>query len=361
LGTLVDKAGARFKSDEKALELIRLARLAIGGDQAIAGIRSLTINGKTSVTFKTKDGDRTEQGATEIALQLPNNFMKMTRIGNPGIGSETAIREQHDVLVLRRTDGSGEFNSADGKKVIVKKMESGEEVARTAGEGKEGEFTTSDGKTIVIRRADGSEHDVLLRTGPGGEPMKIAKGDHVELEKKIRAAHEGMRQNELARMTLALLLSAPEGLDVSYTFAGETDVDGSACNVVSAEFAGTSVKLYLSKASSLPVMISYIGHQVPRIFNIKVKAPEGAEPPKENMVFRRVDGGAKEETAEYQVRFSDYRSVNGVQLPYRWTTSVAGQTTEVFDVTAYDVNPANIGEKFQAPKVFVRKPKTDSN
>jgi hypothetical protein len=49
--------------------------------------------------------------------------------------------------------------------------------------------------------------------------------------------------------------------------------------------------------------------------------------------------------------------VNGVQLPYKWTTSVAGQTSEVFDVTNYDVNPANIGEKFQNQRVFVRTKK----
>ena len=46
--------------------------------------------------------------------------------------------------------------------------------------------------------------------------------------------------------------------------------------------------------------------------------------------------------------------VSGVQLPYRWTTSVGAQTTEVFDVTGYEINPANIAEKFQNPKVLVR-------
>ena len=35
LGSLVDKVGATFKSDEKALELVRKARQAIGGDNAV--------------------------------------------------------------------------------------------------------------------------------------------------------------------------------------------------------------------------------------------------------------------------------------------------------------------------------------
>ena len=52
LGTLIEKVGARFKSDEKALELIRAAKTAIGGDNSLAGIQSLRIKGTTSHTFK---------------------------------------------------------------------------------------------------------------------------------------------------------------------------------------------------------------------------------------------------------------------------------------------------------------------
>ena len=59
-------------------------------------------------------------------------------------------------------------------------------------------------------------------------------------------------------------------------------------------------------------------------------------------------------STEISVKFSDYRGVNGVQLPYKWTTSVAGQTTEVLDVTSYELNPANIAEKFQNQRTFVR-------
>ena len=39
------------------------------------------------------------------------------------------------------------------------------------------------------------------------------------------------------------------------------------------------------------------------------------------------------------------------------TTTTGGTTTEVFDVTAYDLNPANIADKFKREKVMVRMPK----
>ncbi len=57
---------------------------------------------------------------------------------------------------------------------------------------------------------------------------------------------------------------------------------------------------------------------------------------------------------DIMVKFSDYRSVNGVQLPFKWT-----QTDETFNVTSYEINPVNIGEKFQNQKVFVRTKKPD--
>jgi hypothetical protein len=79
----------------------------------------------------------------------------------------------------------------------------------------------------------------------------------------------------------------------------------------------------------------------------------GDAPRADTMVFtKKVDGAP--DTVEHFIRFAEYRSTGGVQLPYRWTTSIAGVTKEIFDVTAYDINPANIAERFEAPKTLVR-------
>ena len=147
-------------------------------------------------------------------------------------------------------------------------------------------------------------------------------------------------------------------MDVSYTFAGEGDVDGAGCNMVDASFGGMVHRLYLSKSSNLPVMISYTGDNAPKMFTMRMKAADGAEPLKDVTTFSRVAGPG--ETGEYRVKFSDYRSVNGVQLPYKWTQTIGGAVDETFDVTAYEINPADIGEKFKNQGVMVRtaKPST---
>jgi len=60
--------------------------------------------------------------------------------------------------------------------------------------------------------------------------------------------------------------------------------------------------------------------------------------------------------AEFQIRFSDYRAMNGVLLPQRWTQTVGGIADETIDITSYEINPVNIAEKFQnlPPKVMIR-------
>lgn len=146
-------------------------------------------------------------------------------------------------------------------------------------------------------------------------------------------------------------------MDVNYSFLGEGDVDGTPCSIVNAEFAGSSVKLYLAKTTSLPLMISYQGHAMPRIMMFKTKAPEGADA-KDVVTFEHKMEAP--ELAEVQVRFADYRGTGGVQLPYKWTTSVGGQTAEVFSVTSYEINPTNIAEKFENQRIVLRT-KKDAN
>ena len=339
LGALADNVGARFKSDEKALTLIRQARQAIGGDQAVAGVRSMTISGKTTRTIKTETGETVDIGEQELALQLPDKFMKSLKFEHTD-GAAGEGMKQFDVIVTRGDkdiEALPEGGAPGVKKIIIKK-----------GDGEIEEVTPDDNHKIIIRKG-----------GEGDGPMKVSTADGVEkrviINHEAAGEHGAMRQNELLRTTLALLLSAPEGMDVNYTFGGETDVDGTPCNLVNAEFAGSTVKLFLSKASSLPVMMSYAGHSMPMMFKIRTKGPEGVDASKDVMVFKRsMEGGPVGETAEFQVRFADYRGVGGVQLPYKWTTTVGGKTTEVFDVTAYDVNPSNIADKFAHEKVLVR-------
>jgi hypothetical protein len=340
LGTLIEKVGARFKSDEKALALIKAARAAVGGDNAIGGIQSLRIKGATTHTFKIDGSERTETGETEIALQLPDKLSKMIKIGREDGGgtSDKLIERRSEVVVLRKDkDGNELFTRTDENAPGVKK--------------------------IIVKKGDGTEQDlkteerVIVRKADGELPMQVEGGQQMHFRvnaEQMEAHHRQSQQNELFRLTLGLLLSPPTNLTVNYTFGGETTVDSTSCNLVIADLGGSSVKLYLDRSSNLPVMMSYTGEHMPMFvhFNKGVPAPVNGE--KDVVFFRKADGPGA--TGEFQVRFSDYRSTGGVQLPYRWTTT-AGDMREVFDVSSYEVNPANISESFSQPKIMVRTKK----
>ena len=279
LGSLIEKAGAKFKSDEKALALIRAARQAIGGESAIAGVQSLRIVGQTTQTLTVNGAAHTEQGETEIALQLPDKLMKMVKIGHGDESGEPmkTINKQVDLVVVG-SDKDGSVTVTDGdpapeagavKKIILKK-----------GDGDVQEVNTTDGQKIILRKADGSGN-IQWKTADGdneNESVVITGSAAVDPNGKrmlVRTGGGEPRDNELLRTTLALLLSAPKGMDVNYTYGGESDVDGTACNVVVADFAGSAIKLFLNRDSSLPVMISYAGLRMPKVitFDRQTAAP----------------------------------------------------------------------------------------
>ncbi len=370
VGALVHTTGAKFKSDEKALALMAKARQAIGGDSAVNSVKSLSIVGRTTHSFKIDGALRSEEGETEIALQLPDKMMKMVKIGHGESESNSGqtIEKNINVIVVgdakdaQKITINGESSEAEKgegvHRIIMKKADgtteeiNGSNVERHVvvhqGDGGMTTFKTEGGNTVFMKKSDGTErgkviggdsHIMFNRVGPGGD-------------------HGPMRQNELLRTTLGLLLTAPTGMDVGYTYSGDGDVDGTSCDVVVAEFGGSSYRLYLSKASSLPVMMSYKGMREPQVFAFGSKAPQGAENVKENMVFAHKIEGGQEGLSDINIKFSDYRSVNGVQLPYKWTQT-SGEVGETFDVTNYEINPANIEEKFQNHKVMVRTQKPD--
>src|SRR5688500_2089529 len=101
VGAIADQVAAGFKSDEKALEIIRKARVAIGGDSAIAGVRSFIIKGQSSKTFSIDGTEKIEQGETEIVFESPNRLFKMMKFGDhAGTAGAGIVERNVDVVVL---------------------------------------------------------------------------------------------------------------------------------------------------------------------------------------------------------------------------------------------------------------------
>ena len=372
LGSLVERAGASFKSDEKALAIIRDARQAIGGETALIAVRSMVIGGNITRTIKVDGVEKSVQGESEIAMQLPDKLMKTIAIKD-GDGAKGGKMVQRQVDVVVAGDGEqkvsvkaeGEGSGTGIKKIVIKKDDgtvqefTGAEAEKIAAD----DGATGDNvRKIVIKKPDGTVETRVTSDAPD-KVVASGHGENIMLKRVGGPEHESMKQTEMFRLTLGLLLTPPQGMDVNYTFGGETDVDGTTCNIVVAEAGGSAFKLFIGKSSNLPVMMTYKGVKMPNIVMFRTKAPEGSEPkePKANVTFTRKLDAPEMETAEFSVKFSDYRSVNGLQLPFKWTQTVGGTTDEVFDVTVYDINPANIADKFNNDKVRVKIKEADQD
>ncbi len=327
LGGLIQETGARFKSDERSLALIKQAQTAIGGETAVRNVRSLSIVGNVTKTFDLEGTSRTEQGELEINLQFPNQFAKMMKLGK-GDGSTEGktgeVRKEVKVVVMEKGDGE--------RTPFIKQIDPNGEK----------------GNVVIVRKGDG---DKVLSgdKSADGKMRKIITEENVDVLKGGGNFH----QNEMFRTAFALLLTAPQDANVEFVYAGDGDVDGNSCDVIEARNGDATTKLFLDKSSHLPRMMSYQGHK-PMIFRVK---SDDVKTDSDVRVFeRKMD---KPEMAEFQIRFSDYRSVNGVLLPHRWTQTVGGGADETIDVMSYEINPANIAEKFKnsAPKVMIRTAK----
>ena len=324
LGNLVEETGARFKSDERALALIKQAQTAIGGEAAVRNISSLTMNGTVAKTFDFDGAPRTEQGELEINLQLPNQFARTMKLQNhDGSTGEKSGELKKEVNVIVMNDGNSQ--APIFRQIDPNGQRSG---------------------VFVMKKGD-SDKVLLSDKNIDGKVRRVITDENID----VLRVKGGFHQNEMFRTALALLLTAPQGADVTFIYAGDGDVDGNACDIVEARTGDSTVKLFLDKSSHLPRMMSYQGHK-PMIFRITKDMKNEAN--SEQRVF--VNKLDKPEMAEFQVRFSDYRAVGGVLLPHRWTQTVGGTADEIVDVASYEINPANIAEKFQIrqPKVLLR-------
>ncbi len=360
LGSLIESTSAKFKSDEKALALIAQARQAIGGDANIKNVRGMTIIGNSTHNFEFEGIQRSEQGGMEINFEFPGKFNKMSRIGKPGAEGEGQTQREVNVVVMKKDGETVDFkNSGDGKKVVIVKDGNGNVLTENI-RGIEGQ------RKIIIKKDDGTVQELNpsdkgtvifeRKSGDDVTEWKTEDGNTVTVNRDMKFAAGIPRQNEMFRTTFALLLSAPEGTDASYTYAGESPVDGFACDVIEVQSAGSSFKLYLDKSSHLPRMLSYMGMPTMRVFKLDREEPAANAPKGETKTFvRKLDG--KMELVEHQLKFSDFRYVGSLQLPHRWTQTVGGKTGETIEISNYEINPTNIADKFRDQKVYMRTQK----
>jgi hypothetical protein len=278
--------------DQRAQEILKHAREAIGGEERLQKIEALHINGQYRRVF----GDRQMGGDREISIALPNKYLVEDSM-NPG-GLSTAL------INTRGLNGDHAWSGSSGG-----------------------------GGAMIFRMA-----------GPGGQQAT---------PEQIEAGLRRIYQAEFTRYLLAMMLEPPASVALNYTYVGESDVEGEAAQVIDMTGADKfSVRVFFDKKTYLPVLLGYRGPK-PRIVTMTRPAGGGHKPEDVNKAREEAEkkmseeGPQAPEEVDFYIRLSDHRKVDGVMLPFKWTFLTESEVSEEFEISKYQVNPQFKADKFE--------------
>lgn len=278
--------------DSRAEEVLKQAREAIGGER-LQKIESLHINGQ----YRRVMGDRQMGGDREISIALPNKYLVEDAMNTGGMTTS--------IVNTRGLNGERAWSGSSG------------------------------GGGMVFR----------IASGPGNSQLT---------PEQMEAAQRRMYQAEFSRYLLAMLLTAPPSLAVEYKYAGESDVEDIAADVIDVTGPDRfSVRLFFDKKTHLPLLLSYRGPK-PRMLTM-TRPGGGSQPSAEDVKKAREEAEKKlreeapaaPEQVDFFIRLTDHKKVDGVMLPHKFTFLTESEVSEEFEISKYQVNPQFKADKFE--------------
>ena len=284
-----------FADDPRALEILKQARAAIGGEELLQKIQSLSINGQ----YRRILGEREMAGDREVSILLPDKYLAEDEFNQGGFGTA--------MISTRGLSGSHAWSGSSG------------------GEG----------------------GHMIIRMGPVGGQQATPE--------QLEAAFRRQYQAEFSRYLLAILVMPPPSLAVEYKYAGESDVEDAHADVVDVTGAERfAIRLFFDKQTHVPLLLSYRGIK-PRIMtafnragdrnlNTEDAVKKAREEAEKKMA---AEPAPKPDEVEFFVRLTEYKKVNGLLLPHKLTFLTETEVSEEFQITKYQLNPQFKSDKFQ--------------
>lgn len=250
------------------------------------GLTSLSLEGRTRRVF----GEREIAGDLEIAIELPDRFLRVDEMG----GADPGTR-------MRRFTGVNGTELLDG--------------------------TSGGGGRMVMRMG-----------GPPG-----AEQD----PERMKALQLRRAQREFARLLAVLLGGSSHSFPLEYRYEGEAVSDDGKAHVFEVTGPdGFSVQLFTDQATHLPLMIAY--KDVAPMVRTMGGPGSGPRPSREDLERRmkEMQAAGPPPLADIQLFVSDHRDVDGVMVPTRVRRAVNGEVNEEWEITGIRVNPQFKADKF---------------
>jgi hypothetical protein len=278
--------------DAHAQEILKAARVAVGGEELLQKIQSLSFNGQ----YRRILGERELAGDREVSMILPDKYLAEDAMNQGGLSTS--------MINTRGLNAEHAWNGNSGG-----------------------------GGGMFIRMA-----------GPGGQQPS---------PEQIEAMLRRQYQNEFNRYLLAILIMPPPGIAVDYKYAGESDVEDAHADVI--EVTGPdkfAVRLFFDKQSHLPLLLSYRGIK-PRIMTAfsrsdkSIKPEEAIKKAQADAEKKLAEPAAKPKEVDFFIRLTEYKKVNGLLLPHKLTFLTESEVSEELQISKYQLNPQFKADKFQ--------------
>jgi hypothetical protein len=337
----------------QAQRLLAKARAALGGDANLKSVRSLSLTGK--YLRRSRSGQAT--GEIKIDLLTPDKFLKTEEL-NPQSAIFVTVRQAMNgdqVWFDRKAhrpaadDGSSEFaKEQPGRTSPIANETSGMRGAtagvttvRTNPPGTNTTERTLLGMPLPAPQGRGSDTETskieAARNASTRKPVPGARPPGIE-NPGVKSLLEERLRNEFACLMFALLLTPPSSFPLTFAHAGEIQTPHGIVEAIEisgpGEFAG---RLFIDQSSSRPAMLSYRELINPKAGYVVTAGAESRQETRPEDL----------QEIAVQLYFADYRSVNGVMLPFQIIKAVNGAPVDEWRIEKYKVNPDLKAKKFE--------------
>jgi hypothetical protein len=340
----------------KAEQILKQARAAIGDENKLKNLQSLSASG----TQRTMFGDRQNEQELQLDILLPDKILR-TNSGQFGANTMAYNGGQlwNEFVPAVGMGGPG-FGGGGGDRIFI------------AGAGGPGGGRGPGNMTVIGGPG-----------GPGGADNPM-----------VKYFQQGQRRDLLLPL-IGMLLYAPPSAQVQYSYLGEAPgPEGSKLDAINAKNAeGLNLVLYFDQQTHQLVGIKYKQKQLGRGMNFgggrggpggqggqggqrqgggqpggapgQAQGRQAAQPQpgqaqggqpgqrpemtpeeRERRMKEFMENFEKAPEVDFSWSFSDYKSVGGLNLPHRLTRSQGGTPNEEWEISKYKVNPKLSPDKF---------------
>ncbi|HWI17964.1 MAG TPA: hypothetical protein VNT81_09470, partial [Vicinamibacterales bacterium] len=292
--------GSEGGAQDRVAGIIAATRKAMGGEDKITGLKTLTAEGP----FRRMMGGRDMEGIVTVSIARPD---KMHRVEDMAMGGMVGGPTIERTMVLNGTTSWEDSQNRGGM---------------------------GGGMRIMINSGPGPG-------GPGGAALT---------QEQIDEARTRRMRVQMQRLSAALFADA----GLPWVDAGVAESpDGKADILEAKEETGRTLRLFIDQGTKLPLMVQYQDPK-PRIM-INNGGPggpgrgpggpgrgpggPGAQMTPEQMKERLAEmQRTPPEMGTYAYHLSDFKKVDGVMLPHKIETSLDGEPNEEWTIEKYKVN-----------------------